>query len=131
MTQNAFFEIERSYDVCILRISGRLASGSDAGYLWTKAQEINSLGCHKLVADIAKLDSIGSLGIGFFVALHTSTKKHADGRFVLAGATSRVREVLALTGLSTIIAMAEDLPAGLRFVRDENEKVRQAAGSTG
>lgn len=131
MTQQVSFETEQSDDVYILHISGRLASGADAGYLWTKAQEINNLGCRKLVADIAKLDSIGSVGVGFLVALHTSTKKDPAGRFVLAGPSPRVRQVLALTGLSTIISMAEDLPAGLRFVRGEPEMARQAAGSTG
>jgi len=126
-----FFEIERSDDVCILHLSGRLASGADAGYLWTKAQEINGLGCRKVVADISKLDSIGSLGIGFFVALHTSTTKDPAGRFVLAGPSPRVLEVLTLTGLSTIIAMAEDLPAGLLFVRGKHENARKASGSVG
>jgi len=116
-----FFEIEQRDDICILHIGGRLASGADADFLWMKAQEIKSLGCRKLIADICDLDSIGSAGIGFFVDLHTSTTKDTAGRFVLAGPSRHVLEVLALTGLSTIIPTAEDLPAGLAFCAREDE----------
>ena len=129
MTQQVLFEIERRDDVCIVRISGRLAAGADSDDLQGKVQEIKSLGCNKLIADIRELDSIGSAGIGFLVDLHTSMAKVAGGRFVLAGPSPRVLEVLALTGLTKIISMAKDLPAALAFCAREDDKAKQASGT--
>jgi anti-anti-sigma factor len=97
-----------------------------------KAQEIKSLGCRKLIADISELDSIGSTGISFFVGLYTSTMKDIPGRFVLVGPSPRVLEVLTLTRLSTIIPMAEDLASGLAFCSRAEDKAKPAqAGSLG
>jgi anti-anti-sigma factor len=128
VTWGMFFETEQRDDICIVRISGRLASGADSDYLRIKAQEIKSLGCRKLIADICELVSVGSAGIGFFVDLHTSMTKNG-GRFVLAGPSPRVLEVLALTGLSTIIPMAADLPAALAFCAREGDNAKHAQSS--
>jgi anti-anti-sigma factor len=123
------FAIEQRNDICIVRISGRLATGADNDYLQMKALAIKSLGCRKLIADICELDSIGSAGLGFFMDLYTSTTKNATGRFVLAGPSPRVLEVLALTRLSTIIPIVEDLAAGLAYCTGEEEKARHAGWS--
>ncbi len=125
------FEIEQRGDVCVVRISGRLATGASADHLLTKAQAIKSLGCSKLIADISELDSIGSDGIGFFVDLHTSTMKNIAGCFVLASPSARVLEVLTLTGLSTIIPIAKDLAAAFAYCGRQGGKARHASSSLG
>ena len=55
---------------------------------------------------------MGSTAIGFVVAIYSSVTKNPDGRFVLVGAQPRVREVLDLTRLSTILPMAGDMASG-------------------
>ena len=40
-----------------------------------------------------------------------------DGRFVLVGAQQRVREVLDLTRLSSILPLASDMASGLALLR--------------
>ena len=106
-------DLERHDDVCILRIHGRLASGSDVDYLANKASEITELRCTKLLGDLNEVPSIGSMGIGFVVGLYTSIHKVPGGRFVLVGANPQVRQVLDLMGLSTVIPLAEDVDSGL------------------
>jgi anti-anti-sigma factor len=125
VTRPAVFEIEKENDVCIVRISGRVATGAGVDKLRTKAQEIKRMGCSKLIADIRELDSIGSAGIGFFVDLHTSMTKDIAGRFVLVGPSPRVLEVLALTGLSTVIHIVKDLEAGLAYCAREEGTQQQ------
>jgi len=61
---------------------------------------------------------IGSAGIGFILGVYTSTK-NLGGRFVLVGIRPRVREVLDLTRVSTIIPLAADFASGLVTLRDE------------
>ncbi len=106
------FEVEQRDDICIVHISGRLATGVDNDLLSLRAREIKNLGCHKIVAEISKLNAVVSSGISFFVDLYTSTSKYDDGCFVLAGTAPRVLEVLALTGLTGILPMAMDLAGG-------------------
>jgi anti-anti-sigma factor len=113
-------EIEHGDEVCVLRLTGHFRSGEDLGYVRDKADEIRSHNCKKMLADLRELQSIGSMGMGFVVGVYTSvTKRAGGGRFMLVGANQRVREVLDITRLSTIIPLAADLPSGLAALRGE------------
>jgi anti-anti-sigma factor len=109
-------EIENQNDVCILRLKGHFFTGADPGYLRSQANEVKTSNYSKMLVDLSGLDAIGSTVIGFLVALYTSTKK-TGGRFTLAGANSRVREVLDLTKLDTVIPLAVDTDAALAALR--------------
>ena len=109
-------EIERDNNTCVLRISGRLATGMDDEYLLVKTREIKAMGCTNVLIDIRELHSVGSSGIGFFVDLYTSVLKNGTGRLVLSAPSPYVQEVLDLTGLSTIIPIVSDLAAARAFL---------------
>jgi anti-anti-sigma factor len=128
-SRHIVFEMEQQDDICVIRISGRLATGADDECLQMKAQEIKSLGCNKLIADIRELDSTGSSGISFFLDLYKSLTKDTAGRFVLASPSPRVLEVLALTGLSTVIPIVDDVAEGLAYCSLEDDKARHAGSS--
>ena len=110
-------ELNQIDDVCILRCEGRIATGSDSEYLRAKSDEIKQLSCGKVLVDFREVISVGSTGIGFVVAIYSSVTKNPDGRFVLVGAQPRVREVLDLTRLSTILPLAADMASGLAALR--------------
>ena len=102
-------EVNQIDDVCIMRFAGRFTTGSDPEYLRGKSEELKQLSCRKVLADFREVISVGSTAIGFIVAIYSSVTKTPDGRFVLVGAQPRVREVLDLTRLSTILPMAADI----------------------
>lgn len=112
-------EIERQDDICVLRIRGRFITGADLEILWAKAEEIKGVDCGKVLVDLREVPSMGSTGIGFLVSIYTSITKKADGRFVLSGARPRVREVLEITHLSSVIPMAPDIESGVATLRAE------------
>ena len=114
-------EVEQKQGICFVRFHGRLAAGAELEFLGAKVDEIKKCACSKLLADLRELSSIGSTGIGFLVNLYTSVTKAPGGRFVLVGASGRVREVLDLTRLSTILPLAEDLESGLKYLRGGGE----------
>jgi len=116
-------ELEQQGDLCFARFSGRLSTGSELEYLGAKGDEIKAMPISKLLADFTQVHSVGSTGIGFVVSLYTSTTKKPGGRFVLVGARPRVREVLDLTRLSTILPMAEDVKAGLAYLGAQDTAV--------
>jgi anti-anti-sigma factor len=109
-------EIEQTDDVCILRISGRLAAGADNEYLGARTREIKKMACRKVLADLRELQSTGSTGIGFLVDIYTSTTRYPGGRFALVAPSRHVREVLDLTRLSEIIPIVPDLAEGRALV---------------
>jgi anti-anti-sigma factor len=120
-------ELEQKDDIVILRFHGRIATGADSEYLGAKLDEVRNRRSDKVLADFREVSSIGSTGIGFVVGVYTSVVKIPGGRFVLIGANSRVREVLELTRLSTIIPLAEDMSSGLAVLLQPNS----AGGAAG
>jgi anti-anti-sigma factor len=123
-------EIEHGEKVCILRLSGHFRSGEDPGYLREKSDEIRSHDCKKMLADLDELLSIGSMGMGFLVGVYVNvTKRSGGGRFILVAANQRVREVLNLTRLNTILPLAPDLASGMAALHGE-EPGALGAGNT-
>jgi anti-anti-sigma factor len=106
-------EIENRQNIGVLRLKGRFLMGTDPDYLRSKSDEIKAGNHLKLLVDLSEVSSICSTEIGFLVDLYTSTTRKAGGRFILAGASPRVREVLHLTRLSTVIPLAADTASGL------------------
>jgi anti-anti-sigma factor len=103
-------------DVCILRTKGRFATGLDADYLRSKTDEIKKSGRRKVLADFSDVPYIDSTGIGFLVGVYTSVTNTLGGRFVIAGPNPRVREVLDLMRLSTVIPIVADEASALAFL---------------
>jgi anti-sigma B factor antagonist len=109
-------EFEYRDDVCILRPRGRFVTGLDAAYLRSKTEELRNSGCRKVLADFRDVPYVDSTGIGFLVGVYT-TVTNAGGRFVIVGPQRRVREVLDLTRLSSVMPIAANEAAGLKFLR--------------
>jgi len=108
-------EFDYRDDVCILRPRGRFVTGLDAAYLRSKTEEVRNSGCSKVLADFRDVPYVDSTGIGFLVGVYT-TVTNAGGRFVIVGPHPRVREVLDLTRLSTVMPIAADEAAGMEFL---------------
>jgi anti-sigma B factor antagonist len=109
-------EFDYRDDVCILRPRGRFVTGLDAAYLRSKTEELRNSGCRKVLADFRDVPYVDSTGIGFLVGVYT-TVTNAGGRFVIVGPQRRVREVLDLTRLSSVMPIAANEAAGLKFLR--------------
>jgi len=96
-------EFEKHSDVCVLRLHGRFATGQDSDYLRGKTDELKNSGFSKVLADFSQVEYIDSTGIGFLIAIYTSVLKSASGQFALANLNRRVREVLELTRLASVM----------------------------
>jgi anti-anti-sigma factor len=102
-------EIEHKEDVCLLRCKGHFRTGDNPQYLSDKVDEIEALGCARLLLDFNEVQSLGSAGLSFLVNLYRTS----GGRVVLVRTQPRVREVLEITRLSTLIPLAGDIDSGL------------------
>lgn len=105
--------IESAGDRCILRLKGQFHTGADSEYLRMKSEEIKALNAREMLADLSEVISMGSSAIGFIVGLYTSVIKKPGGRFVMAGANARVKEVFSLTHLDTVIPSSDTVESAL------------------
>jgi anti-anti-sigma factor len=101
-------EIELRGDVCLLRIRGPFRTGTDPEYLSAKMNEIRALNCTSIVADFQAVTSIGSTALSFIVGLY----RLSSAQLVLVGTQPRVREVLRITRLDTLIPLVSDIESG-------------------
>jgi anti-anti-sigma factor len=112
-------ELVQHEDVWVLRLKGRLVLSSDLERLHVQVDEIRRRDCRKVLADFREVPHIESTTIGFLVSIYTSVTRKGGGRFVLAGPSPRVRQVLDLMRLSTVIPLAPDFESGLALLRAE------------
>ena len=111
-------ELEQQGDICVLRVSGRLVTGTNPEYVHDKMSEIKNGNYQKVLADLRELAAIGSLGIGFLAGAYASVTKTPGGRFVLVGPQRRVQEILQLTRLNTVIPIAADIASGMALLSE-------------
>lgn len=121
-------EFEYRGDICVVQLEGRFATGQDALYLQSRADELKASSCSKILVDFSHVDYIDSTGIGFLIGIYSSVTKDSAGRFALANVNRRVREVLELTRVAQIIPIYSDTAAGLRALDDQGKaSVSQAS----
>jgi anti-anti-sigma factor len=115
-----FIEVRQQYDgFCILHCEGALVPGPEMHYMQARLDEIGKLTCTRLLVDFQDVTAIGSMGVTFIVAAWKSVMRRPGGRFVLTGVNKRVRLVLDLTRISTVIPIASDLASGLAILGPE------------
>ena len=109
-----FIDVEHQDGICVLRITGRFATGADLDYLRGKLDQIRRLRSRWVLADFTEVVSMGSTGLNFLLNLYWMVTRESGGRFILAGANPLVRTVLDLTRVSEIIPIAENLDSVLQ-----------------
>jgi anti-sigma B factor antagonist len=95
-------EFQVDGDLCILRLTGRFATGQDTGYLREKTDEVKRCGCARVLVDFRQVAYIDSTGIGFLIGIYTSVVKNPGGVFGILAPNPRVLEVLELCRLDTV-----------------------------
>ncbi|MBI4467670.1 MAG: STAS domain-containing protein [Acidobacteria bacterium] len=103
----------RSGPVLILELAGRLTMGEGTDKLDATLQKLIAAGERQLLLDCAGVSSIDSQGIKSIVWGVTSVGKRG-GKLKLLKVSSRVREVLDITRLLTVIEAFDDEAAAMR-----------------
>jgi len=101
-------EFQTDGELCILRLSGRFATGQDAAYLRDRAEDLKRSGCLLVLVDFRDVAYLDSTGIGFLIGLYTSVVTRPGGAFGISAPNSKVREVLDICRLDTIFPIYQD-----------------------
>jgi len=109
------FAHELSGDVVIVRLSGRLDSGTAPAAEESFAAVLADRPQH-LAIDMSNLDYISSAGLRVLLVV-TKRLQQANGRVVLFGLVRNVREVFAISGFDRIFTIEPDAAAAVAAMR--------------
>lgn len=102
------FEERTVGDVAIVRVTGDITlSKSRNGMLHEKVRRLIEQGHRKVLVDLAAVSYVDSAGLGELVQANSTVKNHG-GSLRLFSPTSRMRELLMLTRLTTILRVYDD-----------------------
>ena len=96
--------------IAVVTIAGRLAMGGETERLDATVKGLLQQDQKRFVLDITTLDYVDSSGLGMLVSCLTNVKR-AGGELKLAGANPRIRRILAMTGVDTMMPMFDTLAA--------------------
>lgn len=109
------FAEERSGDVVIVKLSGRLDSHTAQSAEESFARVLESDALH-LAIDLAKLEYISSAGLRVLLVVAKKVQQ-TNGKVVLFGLVRNVREVFSISGFDRIFAIQSDMAAAIEAVR--------------
>lgn len=109
------FAHELSGDVVIVKLSGRLDSGSAQAAEESFTQVLGDAAL-RLAIDMSNLEYISSAGLRVLLVVAKKVQQ-AQGKVVLFGLVRNVREVFAISGFDRIFAIQPDMAAAVTAVR--------------
>jgi len=93
--------------VVILSLKGKLIGGTEANQLRDTIKELINGEKHKVLIDLANVSWIDSTGLGTLISAYTSFKK-VDGQLKLLRLTKKIRNLLVITQLITVLEDWDD-----------------------
>ena len=96
----------------VVAVVGRLTLGEGASRLRETLQHLAADGCRRIVLNLAELQYIDSAGIGLLVASY-ATMNRLGGQIKLASLNSRVKDLLLITKLLTVVEIYDHEIAAL------------------
>ena len=93
-------------DVAVVDISGRITLGDGSSALHENMRELMAQGHAKILLNLSGVTFMDSSGIGELVSGYVSVS-HRNGRLKLCGLTKRIRDLLQVTRLYTVLDICE------------------------
>jgi len=90
-------------DICVLTFSGNITMGPESREIEERVKELLRQNRKKFIFDLAGVDYVDSTGMGT-IAYCFATVMRAGGGFRVAGADGRVRHLMKITRLDTVLA---------------------------
>ena len=91
-------------DITVIELAGRLALGRESQRIEQLVDELAKRGVLKIVLDMSRVEYIDSAGIGL-VALASGKLREAGGRVVVVAPEGKIRSLLHLTQVDSIVTV--------------------------
>lgn len=111
--------IEARGTTTIVRPEGQLTIGFELDALHDAITDLVESGARKIVLDLSRVLYVDSAALGEIVAARRRVRD-AGGAFALARPTGKVRDLLMLTRLDTLVSLHDDLDGALGAVNADS-----------
>jgi anti-sigma B factor antagonist len=103
---SAILTIRYSADVAVVDVSGRITLGDASNAFRDSIRGIVAEGHPKILLNLSGVSFMDSAGIGELASAHVSLT-HKHGKLKLCGLTKRMRDLLQVTRLYTVLDIYE------------------------
>ena len=110
---NLKFSTRSVGDVTIVDMTGKIVIGDETAALRQLVVSLLDKGDRKILFNLAHVDYIDSLGLGYLVSAFTSVRK-LGGELKLLSLTEKVQDLLQITKLYTVFDIANDEAAAVK-----------------
>ena len=100
-------------DITVLELAGRMHLGNRLSEAERAAANLIAEGKKKLVLDITKVDYIDSSALGMLLVT-TGNMKKVGGEVILAGACTRVLDLIKLTHTRDVLRLEDTVEAAVQ-----------------
>jgi len=95
-------------DVAVVKVTGDITLKQNRGaMLHDKVRSLTQQGHRKVLVDLAAVSFVDSAGLGELVQASSTVKNHG-GALKLTNLTSRLRDMLVLARLTTVLGVYDD-----------------------
>jgi anti-sigma B factor antagonist len=94
-------------EITVVELIGRMTLGNRLAEVEHSLRKLLEQGCQKLVIDLKHLDFLDSAGIGVLV-MCAGQLRQSGGEMRLAGPVARIRQILDVAHISTLIPVFPD-----------------------
>ncbi len=98
------YNIEKSDDLTLLTMQGRLVDKVEAIELSVDIEEELEEGSNRFIVDLSKLEYMNSTGLNILINIMNKTRNEG-GEAIIVGATPRVLSLFTVTKLDTVFSM--------------------------
>jgi anti-sigma B factor antagonist len=104
--------VRENSGVSVIEIYGRLTLGEVATRVTDEVRRLIAGGRKRILVNLAGLTNMDSSGVGLLVAAYATVNREG-GQLKLSNLTGRVKDLLLVTKLYTVLDVYEDEPAAL------------------
>ncbi len=102
--------------IVILKISGKIMGGPEAGQLNDKIHELIDAGKMHLLIDMEGLELMNSSGLGIFISA-VNTLKNNQGKLVMVNVPPRIQQLFKMTRLINIFQIVNDSKQAIEMLK--------------
>ncbi len=98
------YSLDKSKDVAVLTMSGRLVDKVEAIEISVEVEEELGEGTNRFIIDLAKLEYMNSTGLNILINLMNKTRNEG-GEAVVSGAQPRIMSLFEVTKLNSVFTI--------------------------
>jgi anti-sigma B factor antagonist len=110
------YDISEKESLILLEMNGKLVDKAEAVEIGEDVEERFSQGHNKFIIDLSELEYMNSTGLNIILKLMNACR-NKGGDAVVAGSTSRIKSLFAVTKLDSVFTLTETVDEAIKHLQ--------------